>query len=318
MSAEEYKNPDTVSMASEIDGILNTSESKIKNIFTADVEDYFHVSAFSDVIKYSDWGKYKSRIIPNILSLLGLLEKYKIRGTFFILGWVAEKFPEIVTLIHQAGHEIACHSYLHRLVYKLTPRQFYDDTKKAKDIIEEIINRPIHGYRAPSFSIVKKCQWAWDMLDQLGFTYSSSVYPIKHDRYGFLGIPRTAFQVRVKSGSYMKEIPMTTISMLGKNIPVGGGGYLRLFPLWFTRMAIRRLNHEGIPAIVYMHPWEMDPHQPKMPGKLLSRFRHYTNLSTTEYKLGSLFGEMEFTAMNDYIESMPEENFKVHKTGERS
>jgi polysaccharide deacetylase family protein (PEP-CTERM system associated) len=279
---------------------------KVKNLFSVDVEDYFHVSSFEDVIKRDDWDKYKSRIIPNILSLLGHLGNHEFKATFFVLGWVAEKFPEIVSLIHQNGHEIGCHSYDHRLIYDLSPNEFREDTHKCKAILEQIIGEPIFGYRAPSFSLVQRTVWAWAILSELGFKYSSSVYPIVHDRYGYPRAPRNPFVIKTDSGGRIWEIPMSTIRILGKNMPVAGGGYFRLLPYWFTKMAIRRLNRGNIPAVVYIHPWEIDHHQPKINARFISRLRHYTNLDTTESKLKSLLSDFEFTRISDFLKGIPD------------
>ena len=282
---------------------LSRPATTIKNLFSVDVEDYYHVSAFNEVIKPEDWVNYKSRLIPNILTILELLERHSVKATFFVLGWVAEKFPDSISLIHNYGHEIASHSYSHRLVYKLTPEQFREDTYKSKSILEDITGEAVIGYRAPSFSITPDSQWAWEILQELGFKYSSSVFPISHDRYGFLRVPRVLFNVNMRFGAQLKELPMSTIKVFGRNFPVAGGGYLRLFPYWFTSRAIRQLNNGNIPAVVYVHPWELDPYQPRVKCNLKSKFRHYTNLHTTASKLKALLSEFKFTRIEDYITS---------------
>ncbi|MBD3232272.1 MAG: DUF3473 domain-containing protein [candidate division Zixibacteria bacterium] len=270
-------------------------------MFTVDVEDYFHVNGFANEVNRADWDKFESRVISNTSLLLKLLDDYDIKATFFILGWIAERFPEIVLLIHNRGHEVGCHSYAHRLIYNLSPDEFREDTMKAKAILEEITGSAVKGYRAPSFSIVEKSQWAWDILHELGFTYSSSVFPIKHDRYGFQSAPATIFDVELKCGEYITEIPATTTKFFNTRIAAAGGGYLRLFPYWFTRRIIRKLNERLIPSVVYVHPWEVDPHQPKIRSSLNSRFRHYTNLHTTLPKLRKLFSEFNFSTVSDYL-----------------
>ncbi len=273
----------------------------IKNIFTVDVEDYYNVSSFEKIIAPSEWHKQKSRIVPNTIALLKLLNGFQTKATFFVLGWIAEMYPEVVMMIYQNGHEIGCHSFYHRLIYDLTPDEFREDTKRAKSVIEDIIGKPVLGYRAPSFSITNKSQWAWEILAELGFKYSSSIYPIKHDRYGFSGMPRTAFSVNKDSAAPIIEVPMSTVRLLGRNFPVAGGGYLRLFPYWFTRRSIISLHRENIPAVVYVHPWELDPDQPRIKCSWKKKWRHYTNIRTTERKLKSLLSEFEFQSMHDYL-----------------
>lgn len=286
---------------SQTQSISGAPRSGFTNIFTVDVEDYFHVSGFEDTVKRSDWDKFESRVISNTSVLLKLLDDYDIKATFFILGWIAERFPEIVLLIHNRGHEVGCHSYHHRLVYRMTPEEFRQDTMKAKAILEEITGSAVKGYRAPSFSIVERSQWAWDILYELGFAYSSSVFPIKHDRYGFRSAPAAIFDIELESGNSITEIPATTTELLNTRIGAAGGGYFRLFPYWFTSRIIRKLNEKSAPAVVYIHPWEIDPSQPKIGGSFRSRFRHYTNLHTTLPKLRRLFSEFHFSTVYDYL-----------------
>ncbi len=273
----------------------------IINAMTVDVEDYFHVNGFEDVVRREDWDKFPSRVEANIGRLLAILADHSVQATFFVLGWVADRFPGLVKEIHVAGHEIACHSYWHRLLYDQTPVQFRDDTRQAKAILEDITGAPVRGYRAPSYSIVRRTLWAFDVLGEAGFTYDSSVYPILRDRYGIPDAPRFPYRVRANGGS-LTEIPLATVRLLGANLPVAGGGYLRLFPERFTHWAIRWVNRrEGMPVVSYIHPWELDPDQPRLRGGRLSTFRHYINLHETEGRLRSLLREHRFGPARDLV-----------------
>jgi polysaccharide deacetylase family protein (PEP-CTERM system associated) len=260
----------------------------VSNVFSVDVEDYFHVEAFSDVVDRAKWDAYPCRVEDNTRRLLDLADKLNQRGTFFILGWVAERFPSLVREIVNRGHEPACHSYWHRLIYKLTPAEFREDTMRAKTVIEQAAGMPVFGYRAPSYSITARSLWALDVLAECGFHYDSSIFPIKHDIYGIPDAPRFPFRVETPSGELV-EYPITTFRLMGeRNLPVGGGGYLRIFPFWYTKLGFRKARAEEMPLIVYIHPWEVDPEQPRLEGRLKSRLRHYTNLSKTESRLSHL------------------------------
>lgn len=277
------------------------TQAETRNVFTVDVEDYFMVSAFADVIKLSDWPSHESRIERNTLFALDLLSEYNVHGTFFVLGWIAERHPGLVREIHARGHEIACHGHNHQLIYRQTPKEFRQDVVKAKDTLEGIIGSRVLGYRAPSYSIVGDSLWALDVLIESGFRYDSSIVPVHHDRYGIAGAKRFLHCIDRASGRIL-EVPPSTVSICGQNIPVAGGGYLRLFPRAFTRAAIRRMNrNEGRAAIVYIHPWELDPAQPRLNGAAKSRFRHYVNLKTTVPKLHALLSEFRFTSMRSFI-----------------
>jgi polysaccharide deacetylase family protein (PEP-CTERM system associated) len=260
----------------------------VTNIISVDVEDYFHVEAFSDVVERSSWDSYSCRVEANTLRLLDLFDGAGVEATFFILGWVAERYPGLVREIVARGHEPACHSYWHRLIYKLTPSEFREDTRKAKDLIEQSAGCAVHGYRAPSYSIVSRSLWALDVLAESGFSYDSSIFPIHHDVYGIPGSPRFPFRIGTSSGP-ITEFPITTFRLGGtRNLPVGGGGYLRIFPFWYTRLGVARAAQEGLPLVAYIHPWEVDADQPRLPGRLTSRLRHYTNLSRTYGRLQQL------------------------------
>ncbi len=272
----------------------------MKNVLTIDVEDYYMVSAFADVVRFEDWSGFESRVERNTGRLLELLDEYGMKATFFVLGWVAERYPELVKSINAAGHEIACHGYNHRLIYDLTPDQFREDTRRAKRALEDIAGRPVMGYRATSYSIVKRTLWAIDILLEEGFRYDSSIFPIRHDRYGYPEASRFVGMVPGKGTGQLLEIPPSTLHLFGKNLPVAGGGYLRLFPAALTEWSIRTINEkEGQPAVAYVHPWEIDPDQPRLNGSRLSEFRHYVNLNTTFGKLNRLLKAFRFGPVQD-------------------
>ena len=268
-------------------------------ILSVDVEDYFHVEAFTGVVDRSAWGAYPPRVDENTRRLLDLCDEYRARGTFFVLGWVAERFPALVREIAGRGHELACHSYWHRLIYKLSPREFRADTLRAKAVIEDAAGVRVEGYRAPSYSITSRSLWALDVLAECGFRYDSSVFPIRHDIYGIPAAPRFPFRLDTAAGPLI-ELPLTTFRVPKlQNLPVGGGGYLRLLPLWYTRWGVRRAEAEGLPLIVYIHPWEIDPHQPRIAAGLKSRLRHYTNLHKTISRLKVLLASGGFSGFHD-------------------
>ena len=270
-----------------------------QNILSIDVEDYFHVEAFAGVVKRSEWDAYSCRVEANTLRLLDLLDQHQAQATFFILGWVAERYPRLVQEIANRGHEPACHSYWHRLIYSLDREEFSRDTARAKDVIEQAGGTRIFGYRAPSYSITKRSLWALEVLAEQGFTYDSSIFPIRHDIYGIADAPRIPFRVET-AGSSLMEYPITTFRFLGSsNMPVGGGGYLRMLPDWYTNFGIRRAHSEGLPLIVYLHPWEIDPQQPRIPAPLKSRIRHYTNLRSMESRLSNLLSSTPFSSFRD-------------------
>ena len=271
------------------------------NTLTIDVEDYYMVSAFANRIKFEDWHKFESRVEKNTYILLDLLDLYGVRATFFILGWVAEQHPGLVKEIDRRGHELASHGYNHRLVYELTPQEFREDTRKSKGIIEDIAGKPVIGYRATSFSITERSIWALDILIEEGLLYDSSIFPIRHDRYGMPNAERFPHPIRL-NGRTLIEFPPSTYSIFGCHIPIAGGGYLRLFPGWFTNWAIRRLNeNEGQPAVIYIHPWEIDTDQPRLNAKFLSRIRHYANINSTEAKLKTLIERFRFRPISYFL-----------------
>lgn len=264
------------------------------NYLTIDVEDYFQVAALKEVVgPHENWDNYPARVDNSTRMILNLLDKYNVKATFFIVGWIAERFPQLVKDIDAAGHDIGCHSYYHRLIYDLTPEEFRRDTKAAKDILEQIIGQPVLTYRAPSYSITNKSLWALDILEELGFTRDSSIFPIRHDRYGIPDAPRFKYTI---PGHNLIEYPISTSIFLSRKIPVAGGGYFRLFPYWFTRMALKKINRRDKQSFIfYIHPWEVDPGQPRLNGlSALSKFRHYNNLDQTASRFEQLLTDFPF------------------------
>jgi polysaccharide deacetylase family protein (PEP-CTERM system associated) len=261
------------------------------NSITVDIEDYFQTEAMAGAIAREQWDFMPTRIEKNTQRIFELFGAHGVRGTFFFLGWVAERFPALVRQAVRLGHEVGCHSYWHRLVYKLSPAEFREDTRRAKQVLEDVAGTPVFGYRAPSFSLVKGTEWAHEILGELGFIYDSSVCPIKHDLYGNANAPRTSHRI----GGGLLELPVATLAIAGRHFPVGGGGYLRLLPYAYTRWGLTRLNkEENLRAIVYLHPWEIDPEQPRIQASLRSRFRQYAGLSTTSQKLQRLLNDFRF------------------------
>jgi polysaccharide deacetylase family protein (PEP-CTERM system associated) len=266
----------------------------VVNALTVDVEDYFQVSAFDATVPRERWADYESRVCVNTERLLGIFEEAGVRATFFTLGWVAERFPSLVRRIAAGDHELASHGFGHQLVYGMTPDQFRQDVRRAKTIIEDLSGQRVEGFRAPSYSITRRSLWALDVLIEEGYRYDASIFPIRHDRYGIPDAPRHPWLVQREGGALL-EVPPSTVRWAGTNLPVAGGGYFRLLPYWFTRWGMRRINaREGRPAVFYLHPWEIDPGQPRLPASALTRVRHYRNLAETERRLGRLLGEFEF------------------------
>jgi polysaccharide deacetylase family protein (PEP-CTERM system associated) len=282
-------------------------KSKIQNpkwadALSIDVEDYYHVEAFADKITPAMWPSFASRVADNTRRVLELLDRAGAKATFFVLGWVAERQPKIVSDILRAGHELGCHSYWHQRVCGLTPGEFREDTQRALAAIQDAGGQAIPGYRAPTFSITAKSLWALEILAELGFVYDSSVFPIRHDLYGMPQAPRFPFRWRWPGGQSIYEIPLLTVRMIRWNLPVGGGGYLRIFPMGYTRWALDRIQkRDNRPAVVYFHPWEIDPEQPRLPGRWKSRFRHYFNLKRMEPKLIALLSQRRFVPLGEYL-----------------
>jgi polysaccharide deacetylase family protein (PEP-CTERM system associated) len=270
------------------------ADRPVLNAMSVDVEDYFHVSVFDGIVPRSTWGDMESRVSRNTDRLLDIFDEYKVRSTFFILGWVAERYPQLVRTIAQRGHEIASHGYAHRLVYDQTPRTFREDVRRAKHVVEDAAGCAVGGYRAPSYSITPRSLWALDVLIQEGYWYDASIFPIRHDRYGIPVSPREPFYVEREAGALM-EVPGSTVRVGPVNVPVAGGGYFRILPYRWTRWGIARLNQlEGRAAVFYLHPWEIDPDQPRLRAGWLGRFRHYRNLAETETRLKTLLTDFRF------------------------
>jgi len=268
------------------------------NVLSVDVEDYFQAEALH--VPYECWGSCGLRVERNVNRILELFAKYEAKGTFFVLGWIAEKLPHLAREISGAGHEIGCHGYAHRRLQTMMPEQFRLDLSRATICLTDQIQKPMQCYRAPSFSVVKDTLWAIDILAEQGYRFDSSVFPVRHDFYGIPGAERFAHWQVTPLGNRIFEFPPSTIRQLHNNLGVGGGGYLRIFPYRMTQWGLRHINHiEREPAMVYFHPWEIDPEQPQIRAGLRSRLRHYTNLSIMESKIERLLKEFHFTTLSD-------------------
>lgn len=276
----------------------------MRNALTIDVEDYYQVTAFSGHIPKTDWARLPSRVEANTERILEELSAAGFQATFFVLGWVAESHPRLVRRIADLGHEVGCHSAEHRSVYQMTKTEFRDDTKRAKLALEAAAGQQVYGYRAPSFSIREDSTWAFEILAELGFQYDSSVFPVKHPNYGMPTSPRFPYRIETKSGPIL-EFPLTTIELGGRRSPLGGGAYLRLLPYWYTRWALRYVNRiEGRPVCVYLHPWELDPDQPRMKSNLSARIRHYLGLRGARAKLHKLLVDFEFCSVYSLVQEL--------------
>jgi polysaccharide deacetylase family protein (PEP-CTERM system associated) len=266
----------------------------VVNAMSVDVEDYFHVSVFDGIVPRSQWTQMESRVVANTSRMLDLFDEFNVRSTFFVLGWVAERHPGLVKEIARRGHEIASHGYAHRLIYDQTPATFRDDVRRAKQLLEDAAGSRVLGYRAPSYSVTPRSLWALDILIDEGYGYDSSIFPIRHDRYGIPVSPREPFPIERERGTLM-EVPGSTVRVGPLNMPIAGGGYFRLLPYEWTRWGIARLNRgEQRAAVFYIHPWEIDPDQPRLQAGWLGRFRHYRNLDKTEARLRALLSEFRF------------------------
>ncbi len=267
------------------------------NAFTVDVEDYFHVAALASAISRDSWPQQEYRVEGNTERLLELLAERDVHGTFFVLGWVAERSPGLVRRIAAAGHEIACHGYSHQLIYRQSRQEFREETARAKGLLEDSIGQPVLGYRAASFSIIRDTLWALDDLIDLGFHYDSSIFAIRHDRYGIPDASPLPGRVTAPSGRSILEFPMAPANFFGLKVPVTGGGYFRIFPYRLTLAGLRQINAAGRPFAFYLHPWEIDPGQPRISVGAVSRFRHYSNLSRCQDRLRRLLQEFAFAPM---------------------
>ena len=278
---------------------MNTvsARSPLTNALTIDVEDYFQVSAFAPHINRADWDSRECRVEHNIDRILKLLGEEQTKATFFTLGWVAERYPQMVRRIVSEGHELASHGYGHQRASDLTESEFFHDVSHAKALLEDIGGQAVQGYRAPSFSIGTGNLWALDTLLRAGYRYSSSIYPVKHDHYGMPDAPRFAHQIR----DGLMEVPPTTLRLFNRNLPSSGGGYFRLLPYALSRWMLQQVNQrDAESAIFYFHPWEIDPGQPRVPGiGMKTRFRHYVNIGRTEQRLARLLKDFRWGRMDD-------------------
>jgi polysaccharide deacetylase family protein (PEP-CTERM system associated) len=280
----------------------------IINAFTVDVEDYFHVSNFTDRITPRQWDTYESRVVANTERVLKLLDSHQTRATFFVLGWVADRYPDLVRSIHNAGHEIGCHSFWHRLAYDLTPDEFTEDLLLGRNALEEITAERVIAYRAPSFSITSRSLWALRILAEHEFSYDSSIFPVHHlpvhhHRYGIPNAKRCPHLITF-DGRDLWEFPPSVARRLGLNIPISGGGYFRLYPFWITSRGLRQINEvQREPFMFYIHPWELDPDQPRLSASNRTRFRHYVGLRSLEQKLTRLLNRFRFGTLSGSIEN---------------
>jgi polysaccharide deacetylase family protein (PEP-CTERM system associated) len=272
-------------------------DERVLNAMTVDVEDYFHVSVFDGLVPRSAWAEMEGRVVQNTGRLLDVFEAHDVRATFFVLGWVAERYPALVRDIAARNHEVASHGYAHRLVYDQTPAAFREDVRRSKALLEDATGEPVGGYRAPSYSITERSLWALDVLIEEGFWYDASIFPIRHDRYGIPTSPRRPYVVH-RSGGTLVEVPGSTVRVGPLNLPIAGGGYFRILPYTWTRWGIARLNgDERQGAVFYLHPWEIDAAQPRLHANWLGRFRHYRNLDKTQDRLGQLLQDFRFTTV---------------------
>ena len=276
---------------------------QLQNAFSVDVEDYYHVSAFDKVVARKDWSDMQPRVVENTARMLDLLDEHDIQATFFVLGWVAERHAKLVRRISDAGHEIGCHGYSHRKIYDQDRITFEKETYRAKSILEDCVGAPVHGYRAASFSVTKRSLWALDVIGEAGFKYDSSIYPIWHDNYGIPGAETGPSRLVSPLGHELIEFPLSTVEVLKSRLPVGGGGYFRLYPYWLTRAMLLAIENAARPINFYCHPWEGDIGQPRFESaSWRSRFRHYNNLSKFESRLRRLLTDFSFTTCLNVLE----------------
>jgi polysaccharide deacetylase family protein (PEP-CTERM system associated) len=281
------------------------------HVFTVDVEDYFHVNAFERIIDRSDWDRFPTRVERNTDIILELLDRHGAKGTFFTLGWVADKHPGVVRRIADAGHEIASHGWWHRKVTSVSREEFREDVYSSRMILEQISGYSVVGYRAPSFSITPGFEWAFDVLLETGYRYDSSLFPIKRMNYGYPKTPPIPHVIHRESGDLI-EFPLATTRLGRLQIPAAGGGYLRQFPYGVIRHAFREHTAAGSPAVFYIHPWEVDPEQPRMDVPLLTRIRHYRNLNRTAALIERLLSEFKFTSV---AQSLANQGKAIHDAG---
>jgi polysaccharide deacetylase family protein (PEP-CTERM system associated) len=283
-------------LRTQADSIASPNALPTVNALTVDVEDYFHVSGFDHCVERADWHGMPARVGDNTRHLLDLFARVGVRATFFVLGWVAERDPALVRAIARGGHEVGCHSYWHRRITTQTPGEFRADLCQARDILQGILGTPVTAYRAPTFSVTKASEWALDILAEEGFTLDSSIYPVYHDRYGLPGTPLEPHPIERPAG-LLWEFPPPVWRLCRMPLPVGGGGYFRLYPYKITQLALRNINAAGRPFAFYLHPWEIDPEQPRLGAGLLRSFRHYLNLGRTLERLCRLLDDFAFDTL---------------------
>ena len=273
------------------------------HVMSIDVEEYFQVEAFAGQVSRDSWDQRPSRVVESTRRALDLFERHQTQATFFFVGWVARKYPHLVREAADRGHEVACHSYWHRTIFSLTPDQFRADLREAKDVLEQASGQAVIGFRAPSWSITRNSIWALDVLVEEGFRYDSSIFPIVHDIYGIPNAQRRRYTHTTAGARQLPEFPPATVRLFGTNFPAAGGGYLRIFPLWYNLWAFRKLAQEfDEPVVVYFHPWELDPSQPRLASRLKSRLRHYTGLKGMEAKLSRFMTEFRFQPFRNLLE----------------
>ena len=270
------------------------------NALTIDLEDWFHICNIKSGYTIKDWDNLESRVEKNTKKILEILKKNGAKATFFILGWIAERYPHIIKTIVEEGHEIASHGYAHNLVYNKSPEEFRKDLRKSLHIISKITNEKINGYRAPGFSITEKTKWVFEILASEGFKYDASIFPAIRDHGGIPGAPIYPYIIKTSSKPII-EFPTSVLSFMGMNIAFCGGGYLRIFPYWFIKYGIKKINKNGYPVIVFLHPREIDLHQPKMKLPLKRRFKYYVKLSSLEIKLNKLLKDFNFGTMREVL-----------------
>lgn len=274
----------------------------MRNALTIDVEDYFQVEAFATVIDKQKWQQYPVRVDKNTFLLLDLLDEKDIKATFFVLGWVGKRSPSLIKEIAERGHEIASHGLSHKLVYTQTRKEFRSETRESKKILEDLAQQAVIGYRAATYSITKDSLWALDIIEEEGFRYDSSIFPVRHDKYGIPNAKKTPHAYKTAHGRSLIEYPLSVLSLGPLNVPISGGGYFRLFPYRFTKWALRRINQNGEPFVFYLHPWEIDPEQPRIPNaKTLSKLRHYLNLDKCLARLLKLTDDFAFSPMREIL-----------------
>lgn len=290
--------------AGETGETMSSTAKTCDGAFTVDVEDYFQVSAFASQINPKDWDQYDSRVERNTHRVLEIAARTGTTGTFFVLGWVAERYPHVIRDIQAAGHEIGCHSMWHQLVFNLGPDLFRRDLIDARSVLEDVTGRPVVLYRSPSFSVTRRSLWALAVLREEGFHTDSSIYPVRHDLYGIPDAPLEPHVISTSAGP-IREFPGMVCEVAGMRVPVGGGGYLRLFPWVLTRRLLHGIRRQGRPLNVYIHPWEFDPQQPRVDANLKSRMRHYQNLNVTAARIERLLNEFSLNTVSTVLDAWP-------------